>query len=80
MNFCKNIELNYERLLTEEYSLEKLFRPADYDWPGDWEGRALPSSVTSRYTERRSRIYMTSFRSCREGQTTSFTLASPLTV
>ena len=41
MNFCKNIELNYERLLTEEYSLEKLFRPADYDWPGDWEGRAL---------------------------------------
>ena len=41
MNFCINIEKNYERLLSEEYSFEKLFRPSEYDWPGDWEGRAL---------------------------------------
>ncbi len=24
-----------------EYSVEKVFRDGDYDWPGDWEGRAL---------------------------------------
>ena len=37
----KNIELNFKRLCGEGYSLEELFRPESYDWPGDWEGRAL---------------------------------------
>lgn len=37
----KNITLNFQRLHEAEYSLGKLFQPADYDWPGDWEGRAL---------------------------------------
>lgn len=37
----RNIDLNFGRLCTEDYSLGKLFRPAEYDWPGDWEGRAL---------------------------------------
>lgn len=37
----KNIELNFKRLHGEDYSLENLFRPDSYDWPGDWEGRAL---------------------------------------
>jgi len=37
----KNIELNFKRLCGEGYSLEELFRPEIYDWPGDWEGRAL---------------------------------------
>ena len=37
----KNVELNFERLTRGEYSLEKLFQSESYDWPGDWEGRAL---------------------------------------
>ena len=37
----KNIKLNFKRLNDKEYSLENLFQPDSYDWPGDWEGRAL---------------------------------------
>lgn len=37
----KNIELNFKRLNTADYSLERLFQDESYDWPGDWEGRAL---------------------------------------
>lgn len=37
----KNIELNFKRLNDSEYALENLFQPEDYNWPGDWEGRAL---------------------------------------
>lgn len=37
----KNIELNFKRLNDAPYSLERLFQSEDYDWPGDWEGRAL---------------------------------------
>ena len=37
----RNIELNFQRLSGLEYSIEKVFRDASYDWPGDWEGRAL---------------------------------------
>lgn len=37
----RNIELNYKRLCGSGYSLGELFRPESYDWPGDWEGRAL---------------------------------------
>ena len=38
----KNILLNYQRLTqTEEYAFENVFQKPEYDWPGDWEGRAL---------------------------------------
>ena len=37
----RNIELNFQRLSGLEYSIEKVFRDDSYDWPGDWEGRAL---------------------------------------
>lgn len=37
----KNIALNFKRLNDPAYSLEHLFQSASYDWPGDWEGRAL---------------------------------------
>ncbi len=37
----KNIQLNFQRLHENDYALENLFRPSTYDWPGDWEGRAL---------------------------------------
>ncbi len=39
--YMKNIELNFKRLNGEEYSLGRLFQADSYDWPGDWEGRAL---------------------------------------
>ena len=41
MNMMKNIELNFKRLNDSPYALENLFQSHDYDWPGDWEGRAL---------------------------------------
>ncbi|MBQ8320066.1 MAG: glycoside hydrolase family 127 protein [Clostridia bacterium] len=37
----KNIIMNSRRLHDEPYRIEKVFRPADYTWQGDWEGRAL---------------------------------------
>lgn len=37
----KNIELNFQRLQQEDYSFDNIFQAAEYDWPGDWEGRAL---------------------------------------
>lgn len=45
MNICEEIysaqQKNYRRLLTPPYTVDEIFRPATYDWPGDWEGRAL---------------------------------------
>ena len=35
------IKLNAERLSGKEYSIENVFQKSSYDWPGDWEGRAL---------------------------------------
>lgn len=35
------IEKSFERLRSEPYATGNLFSPPDYDWPGDWEGRAL---------------------------------------
>lgn len=36
-NICKS----FQRLSSEMYHTHNLFRPGDYDWPGDWEGRVL---------------------------------------
>ena len=35
------IEKNFNRLSTAPYDEANLFSPPEYDWPGDWEGRAL---------------------------------------
>ena len=35
------IRLNAARLSCGEYTIENVFRDPSYDWPGDWEGRAL---------------------------------------
>ncbi len=35
------IEKSFARLCSEPYASVNLFSPAEYDWPGDWEGRAL---------------------------------------
>ena len=37
----KNIELSFQRLSDESYQIHKIFQDGGYDWPGDWEGRAL---------------------------------------
>lgn len=37
----RNIQLNFQRLNSDVYAFENLFQPAEYDWQGDWEGRAL---------------------------------------
>ena len=39
--FKRKTYLNLQRLKEEPYDLTNLFRPTEYDWPGDWEGRAL---------------------------------------
>lgn len=36
-----NIQKSFQRLKKEPYASENLFSPPEYDWPGDWEGRAL---------------------------------------
>lgn len=36
-----NIQKSFQRLQQEPYASENLFSPPEYDWPGDWEGRAL---------------------------------------
>lgn len=42
----KNIELNFQRLSeSKEYAFENIFQKEDYDWYGDWEGRALLAFV-----------------------------------
>ena len=39
--FANNIEKSILRLSSPIYQIDNLFRAEDYDWPGDWEGRAL---------------------------------------
>jgi hypothetical protein len=35
------VEKNFNRLCGDEYGIDRVFQPDDYDWYGDWEGRAL---------------------------------------
>lgn len=35
------IRKSFERLSGADYAIGNVFRPEGYDWPGDWEGRAL---------------------------------------
>ncbi|MBO5050072.1 MAG: hypothetical protein J6C41_06565 [Oscillospiraceae bacterium] len=35
------IQKSFQRLSNEPYASVNLFSPPEYDWPGDWEGRAL---------------------------------------
>lgn len=35
------ISANFCRLSAPPYTIDEVFRPESYDWPGDWEGRAL---------------------------------------
>lgn len=43
--FERAIIKNRQRLSEAPYTIEHVFRPASYDWPGDWEGRALLAFV-----------------------------------
>ena len=42
---AERTELNFKRLCEDQYSLEKVFQKAEYDWDGDYEGRALLAFV-----------------------------------
>ena len=44
-NLDLHIEKSFERLSSDIYSIEKIWQKKDYDWPGDWEGRALLAFV-----------------------------------
>lgn len=37
----EHIEKSFRRLSQHPYQIDTLFQPQEYDWPGDWEGRAL---------------------------------------
>ncbi len=41
MTIEQHIKKSFKRLSEAEYSSEKVWQPKDYEWPGDWEGRAL---------------------------------------
>lgn len=41
----KHIHKSFERLSSEDYSIKKIWKNQEYDWPGDWEGRALLAFV-----------------------------------
>lgn len=40
-----HIEKSFRRLSSEDYSAEHIWKGIDYDWPADWEGRALLAFV-----------------------------------
>lgn len=42
----EHIEKSFKRLNDREYRIENIWQPGAYDWPGDWEGRALLAFVS----------------------------------
>ncbi len=40
-NVYRRARLNFNRLEEEEYRPANVFKDSKYDWPGDWEGRAV---------------------------------------
>ena len=44
-DFLRRVALNFERLSSDTYSNEQVFRDSEYAWEGDWEGRALSAFV-----------------------------------
>ena len=49
-DLARRIDLCQKRMEERDYSAENVFRPADYEWYGDWEGRALLAmSCLKRY-------------------------------
>ena len=48
------LDKNFARLNSEQYRITNVFRPAEYGWPGDWEGREILSLACLEKTGRRS--------------------------
>lgn len=44
-DFLRRVELSDRRLNGETYRYERVFRENEYEWEGDWEGRALLAFV-----------------------------------
>ncbi len=45
LELYERIKLNEKRMSDPIYQIESIFQPRDYQWPGDWEGRALLAFV-----------------------------------
>jgi uncharacterized protein len=50
--------LNYDRLELPDYQLPAAFRPLDYDWPGDAEGRLLMALILLAQATHREPKYL----------------------
>jgi hypothetical protein len=50
--------LNYDRLEMPDYQLPAAFRPMDYDWPGDAEGRLLMALILLAQATHREPKYL----------------------
>ena len=63
---ARRIELNFTRLSEGDYyQIENVFAPAEYDWPGDKEGRALLAFVSLyKATGKRSPAWKRCLPSC----------------
>ena len=44
-NLNKHIERSFKRLSDDIYSINRIWQNENYDWPGDFEGRALLAFV-----------------------------------
>jgi len=49
----RRASLNFDRLETQPYEPEAVFKAADYEWPGDWEGRTILALVLLAQATRR---------------------------
>lgn len=44
-NLSEHIKRSFDRLSSDDYSINNVWKNKAYDWPGDWEGRALLAFV-----------------------------------
>ena len=54
----RRAQLNFDRLETEEYRPDKVFRDTRYSWPGDWEGRTILGLVLLAQATHREPKYL----------------------
>jgi len=54
----QRIEMNFNRLETEEYRVPFIFKESSYSWPGDWEGRTILALVLLAQSTTRKPLYL----------------------
>lgn len=45
ISISEHINKSFNRLSESEYQIQNIWQSSEYDWPGDWEGRALLAFV-----------------------------------